>query len=82
MLNDLLAESSDIYRVQTKAAGPAGQLPLTEEMLKSSPSGDIFGWTQNAGMGWRPQDLGKPEFLIISTQGGLRAEDGTPHPIA
>jgi xylonate dehydratase len=55
-----------------------GQIPLTEEMLINEPSGNLFGLTQNAGMGWRPQDLGKPEFLILSTQGGLRAEDGTP----
>jgi putative YjhG/YagF family dehydratase len=57
---------------------PEGKLPITEEMLIHEPSGNLFGLTQNAGMGWRPQDLGKPEFLIISTQGGLRAEDGTP----
>ena len=78
MLNNLLAESADIYQVQTKAAGPAGQLPLTEEMLKQSPSGDIFGWTQNAGMGWNPRELGRKQFLILSTQGGLRAPNGEP----
>ncbi len=29
-------------------------------------------------MGWRPDQLGRPEFLILSTQGGMRAPDGTP----
>ncbi|MGH7172521.1 MAG: aminotransferase class III-fold pyridoxal phosphate-dependent enzyme, partial [Gemmataceae bacterium] len=36
--------------VQTTAAGPAGSLPLTEELLREAPSGDLFGWTQDAGM--------------------------------
>ena len=47
-------------------------------MLRTRPSGDIFGWTQDAGMGWNPAELGRPEILILSTQGGIRAEDGTP----
>jgi putative YjhG/YagF family dehydratase len=29
-------------------------------------------------MGWNPAELGRKEFLILSTQGGIRAEDGTP----
>ena len=29
-------------------------------------------------MGWNPSDLGKDEYLILSTQGGIRAEDGSP----
>ena len=29
-------------------------------------------------MGWSPSDLGKDEYLILSTQGGLRASDGSP----
>jgi len=68
----------DIYQVRTHAAGPEGSLPLTEEMLLHSPSGDIFGLVQNAGMGWAPAEAGRASFLILSTQGGLRAADGTP----
>src|SRR4030095_3827843 len=30
------------------------------------------------GMGWNPAALGAPEFLILSTHGGVRAPDGTP----
>ena len=41
----------EIYQIQTRATGPAGRLPLTEELLLNSPSGDLFGLTQNAGMG-------------------------------
>ncbi|MBI4660587.1 MAG: YjhG/YagF family D-xylonate dehydratase [Verrucomicrobia bacterium] len=72
------ATSNDIYRIQTKAHGPAGELPLTEEMLLNRSSGDIFGLTQNAGMGWEPRELGRKQFLILSTQGGVRAPDGRP----
>ena len=66
------------WEVRTSAAGPAGRLPLTAEMLLERPSGDIFGLTQNAGMGWDPSQLGRPQFLILSTQGGIRAPDGRP----
>jgi putative YjhG/YagF family dehydratase len=68
----------DAFDVQTTAPGPAGRLPLTPEILLERPSGDVFGWTQNAGMGWDPRELGRPEFLIVSTQGGIRAADGRP----
>jgi len=62
--------------VSTHAAGPAGALPLSAEMLLNEPSGNLFGLSQNAGMGWDPARLLDPEFLILSTHGGLRAEDG------
>ena len=68
----------EIYQIQTRANGPAGSLPITEEMLLHSPSGDLFGMTQNAGMGWNPSEVGRKQFLILSTQGGLRAPDGKP----
>src|SRR5439155_15241786 len=51
---------------------------LTPELLRNSPSGDLFGWSQNVGMGLNPQLLGRKEFLILSTHGGLRADDGSP----
>ena len=65
-----------LCRVATHAPGPAGLLPLTAEMLLSEPSGNLFGLTQSAGMGWDPARLLDPEFLILSTHGGLRAENG------
>ncbi len=71
-------DDPSIFDVRTKGAGPAGRLPLTESMLLESPSGDLFGMTQNAGMGWDPAELLRSQFLILSTQGGLRAPDGTP----
>ncbi|MGB5049540.1 MAG: YjhG/YagF family D-xylonate dehydratase [Caldilineaceae bacterium] len=69
---------SSLFDVQTNADGPAGSLPLDDDFLRHAPSGDIFGMSQNAGMGWDPRWLRRPEFLILSTQGGIRAEDGTP----
>ena len=68
----------DLYDIQTRAPGPTGKLPLTEDLLLNRPSGDLFGWTQNAGMGWNPAELGRDTHLILSTQGGVRAPDGTP----
>src|SRR5687767_10176271 len=72
------ADDPALYDVQTHARGPQGKLPLTDEMLRTWSSGDLFGLSQAAGMGWTPQELLGPQFLILSTQGGLRAPDGTP----
>lgn len=73
-----MLETADtgLLEVTTHAQGPQGALPLTGEMLLTEPSGNLFGLTQNAGMGWAPERLGDPEFLILSTHGGLRAENG------
>ena len=70
--------TEDIYQLRTKATGPSGKLPVNEDILLNQPSGNLFGWTQNAGMGWDPSELGRKQFLILSTQGGLRAPDGKP----
>ncbi|HKB26548.1 MAG TPA: YjhG/YagF family D-xylonate dehydratase [Methylomirabilota bacterium] len=67
-----------VWEIRTAGPGPAGRLPLTAEMLLERPSGDIFGLTQNAGMGWDPRELGRPQFLLLSTLGGIRAPDGRP----
>ena len=66
-----------LYDVCTRKAGPKGRLPLTDEVLRTAPSGNIFGMTINAGMGWNPDDLAGGDVLIISTQGGIRRDDGT-----
>lgn len=76
--HDLLQEDDSVYQLRTKAEGPQGQLPLKEDQVINSPSGDIFAYSQNAGMGWNPAELGRKEFLILSTMGGIRAPDGTP----
>jgi len=72
------ASGEEIYKIQTRATGPVGKLPLTEDQLLNSPSGDLFGLSQNVGMGWNAGQAGQDQFLILSTQGGLRAPDGKP----
>ncbi len=72
------SEDPAIYQVTTAGEGPQGSLPLTGEMLRDWPSGDLFGLTQNAGMGWAAGDVARDPFLILSTQGGLRDADGSP----
>jgi len=76
--NPFDSDDSALLDIPTRAAGPVGALPLTAEMLRERPSGDLFGWSQNAGMGWDPATLHGKEFLILSTHGGVRAPDGTP----
>ncbi len=75
---DLVESPAAVHQVTTKAAGPAGALPLSDDMLRSLPSGDLFGLSQNAGMGWNVAEMLGPQYLIVSTQGGVRAEDGRP----
>ncbi len=67
-----------IYKTRSRAPGPQGKLYLVEDQVINSPSGDIFAYSQNAGMGWDPAELGREEFLIISTLGGIRAPNGEP----
>lgn len=64
--------------VRSHGAGPPGALPLDPDTLRTAPSGDLFGLTQNAGMGWDPAEATRTPYLVLSTQGGLRAEDGRP----
>jgi putative YjhG/YagF family dehydratase len=77
-LSSLLDSDPALLDVQTSAAGPSGALPLTEDLLREAPSGDLFGWTQDVGMGWTPGELGRREVLLLSTSGGIRNPDGSP----
>lgn len=76
----LIFDSGDdgIYTLKTTAEGPGGTLPFEPDQLRGEPSGNLFGWTQNVGMGWSPNALKGPEILLLSTSGGLRKDDGTP----
>jgi putative YjhG/YagF family dehydratase len=77
-LRVLESDSLSFDAVKTHAPGPAGQLPITAEMLLTQPSGNLFGLSMNAGMGWDPARTLGAEVLILSTHGGVRAPDGTP----
>jgi len=77
-LERIVGTAEHFATTRTKARGPEGRLPITPEMLLSEPSGNLFGMTQDAGMGWNPADVNRPQVLIVSTQGGLRGDDGRP----
>ena len=77
-LEQVLGSAASIGSSRIEGEGPGGRLPLTAEMLRAEPSGNIFGLTQNAGMGWRPDALSGPQYVIVSTMGGLRSEQGEP----
>ena len=70
--------SADTWKILTHATGPSGKVPFTADFLIENPSGDHFGMTQNAGMGWDPVELMRKQFVILSTAGGMRETDGTP----
>ena len=74
----ILGDGTPIATTRTSGEGPRGRLPIDERMLREEPSGHLFGLTQNAGMGWRAAEVARDPYLIVSTQGGLRAEDGRP----
>ena len=76
--NPFDSDDLQLLDIHSRAAGPRGSLPITGEMLLTRPSGHLFGWSQNAGMGWKASELGGKEFLMLSTHGGIREKDGTP----
>lgn len=77
-LEQILASPAAFDQTRTHGQGPSGHLPLTADMLLNEPSGNLFGWTQDVGMGWNPDEVGREQYLILSTHGGLRTEDGQP----
>lgn len=77
-IDAILGDGAAIAATRTSGEGPRGRLPIDERALLDQPSGHLFGLTQNAGMGWRADEVMRDPFLIVSTQGGLRSEDGQP----
>ena len=53
-LDSVLGAADVVAAGRIAGDGPAGRLPLTPDMLRDAPSGDLFGLTQNVGMGWSP----------------------------
>lgn len=76
--NDILGNETAARETRLFGKGPRGRLPLTADALREEPSGNLFGMTQNVAMGWHPEEVGRDHYCIVSTQGGLRAEDGSP----
>ena len=77
-LEQVLGSAAAVDTSRIVGEGPDGRLPLTAQLLREEPSGNIFGLTQNAGMGWRSDALGGPQYVIVSTMGGVRSEQGEP----
>ncbi|KAF1685319.1 YjhG/YagF family D-xylonate dehydratase [Pseudoxanthomonas broegbernensis] len=77
-LDAILGDGSALAATRTCGEGPSGSLPIDARTLREAPSGHLFGMTQNAGMGWRASEVARDPYLIVSTQGGLRAADGQP----
>lgn len=75
-LNDIFGDFNAIEKTRLSAPGPEGLLPITEEMLVNEPSGNLFGLTENAGMGWSPDDMEGDQFVIVGITGGLRDNHG------
>ena len=63
---------------RTRGQARDGKLPLDADMLRHEASGNLFAMTQNVAMGWNPEEVNREQYVILSTQGGLRAEDGAP----
>lgn len=72
------AEDPAVYDVVTHQPGPSGALPLDGDFLRETPSGHLFGLTEDAGMGWAPDELRRKEYLILATVGGVRTTEGAP----
>ncbi len=76
--HDILGGAQHVPNTRTRGNPIEGMLPLTEDLLLNSPSGNLFGMTQNVAMGWNPEEVGRDQYVIVSTHGGMKAEDGTP----
>lgn len=74
--DDIYGDPDVIRFTRTKGQGTDGKLPLDEEMLLNAPSGNLFAMTQNVAMGWNPEEVNREQYVIVSTQGGLRGENG------
>ena len=78
MMNDIYGGAELLPTTRTRGQGREGRLPLDEDMLLNEASGNLFAMTQNVAMGWHPEEVNREQYVIVSTKGGLRAEDGSP----
>ncbi|MCY4020858.1 MAG: YjhG/YagF family D-xylonate dehydratase [Chloroflexi bacterium] len=78
MQADIYGGAELLKTTRTRGQGRDGKLPLDADMLLAEASGNLFAMTQNVAMGWHPEEVNREQYVILSTQGGLRAEDGAP----
>ncbi|MCY4063252.1 MAG: YjhG/YagF family D-xylonate dehydratase [Chloroflexi bacterium] len=78
-MKDKIYGGAELLRTtRTRGQGRDGALPFDEDMLLNEASGNLFAMTQNVAMGWHPEEVNREQYVIVSTKGGLRAEDGSP----
>src|SRR4029078_3890892 len=80
-IESVLGSSASVAAGRIVGDGATGRLALTADQLREEPSGNLFGVTQNVGMGWSPAALSGPEYVIVSTAGGRRDADARPLPL-
>ena len=78
MTDDIYGGAELLPSTRTRGQGREGKLPFDEDMLLNEASGNLFAMTQNVAMGWHPEEVNREQYVIVSTKGGLRAEDGSP----
>ena len=78
MQSEIYGDAEMLKTTPTRGLGREGKLPLDADMLLDEASGNLFAMTQNVAMGWHPEEVNREQYVIVSTQGGLRAEDGAP----
>ena len=78
MQSDIYGGAELLPTTRTRGQGREGKLPFDEDMLLNEASGNLFAMTQNVAMGWHPEEVNREQYIIVSTKGGLRAEDGSP----
>src|SRR5262249_60872552 len=78
MIASTVLDSADpaIFNLATRSPGPAGSLPLTDELLCHAPRRDRSGSSQHIGMGRNPAALARTDCLFLATHGGLAAGGG------
>ena len=55
------AADPSIYDIATKSArAPKARCRSPRSCSATRPSGDLFGWSQDVGMGWNPRELDRP----------------------
>ena len=77
MQDEIYGGAQLLPQTRTRGQGKDGKLPLDADMLLNEASGNLFAMTQNVAMGWHPEEVNREQYVIVSTQGGLRAEDGS-----
>ncbi|MCY3916881.1 MAG: YjhG/YagF family D-xylonate dehydratase [Chloroflexi bacterium] len=78
MKSEIYGGAELLRTTRTRGRGRDGALPFDEDMLLNEASGNLFAMTQNVAMGWHPEEVNREQYVIVSTKGGLRAEDGSP----